>query len=202
MSLTGFLAGGIEWAIGASGYPGVFVLMLLESACMPVPSEVVMPFSGYLIYQGTFGWIEVVLASSLGNLAGSLAAYYAGRHLGRPFLLRYGRYFLMNRSHLEWAERWFAKHGDATVFISRLLPVIRTFISFPAGMGRMDLRRFSLYTFAGSVPWNLALTWVGFSLGPHWKTILEYASVLDIVIIVVAAAGIVYILRKVRTRRN
>lgn len=185
------LAGIIEWAVNAIlnaisylGYPGIFFLMALESACVPIPSEVVMPFSGYLAYSGTFSLLWVTLAGSLGCLAGSLFAYYVGYHFGRPFILKYGRYFLLNKGHVSKAEWFFAKYGDATVFISRLLPIIRTFISLPAGIGKMNVWKFSLYTFIGSVPWCFALAYIGYFLGPHWETILEFSRKLDILVIV------------------
>jgi membrane protein DedA with SNARE-associated domain len=154
--------------ISALGYPGVVLLMGIESACIPLPSEIIMPFSGYLVYTGRFSLWAVSVAGAGGCVLGSLLAYWAGMYGGRPFIEKYGRYVLISRHDLDLADRWFARRGELIVFASRLLPVIRTFIAFPAGVARMNLTRFVAYTFLGSLPWCLGLAYVGLKLGEQW----------------------------------
>src|SRR5438105_6941020 len=141
----------ITSTISSLGYPGIFALMVLESALIPIPSEIIMPFSGYLVSTSKFGAIEVILAGSIGNLVGSVLTYYLGLKAGRALIIKYGRYFLFRESHLKTVEGWFQKYGDRTAFIGRLLPGIRTYVSLPAGIGEMRLGRFIIYTFAGSL---------------------------------------------------
>jgi membrane protein DedA with SNARE-associated domain len=155
--------------ISALGYPGIVLLMAIESACIPLPSEVIMPFSGFLVYQGQFNLWLVAVAGAIGCVLGSLVAYWVGLRGGRPLIERYGRFVLISHHDLDIADRWFAKYGEVIVFVSRLLPVIRTFIAFPAGVARMNLKRFVIYTFAGSLPWCLALAYVGQKLGEKWN---------------------------------
>lgn len=155
--------------ISALGYPGIVLLMGIESACIPLPSEVIMPFSGYLVYTGRFRLWAVSVAGAVGCVVGSLVAYWVGMYGGRPFIEKYGRYVLISRRDLDLADRWFARYGEWIVFTSRLLPVIRTFIAFPAGVARMNLTRFVSYTFLGSLPWCLALAYVGQRLGEQWN---------------------------------
>lgn len=188
----------IEWGIDLIisgiaflGYGGIILFMALESACIPIPSEVIMPLAGYLAYRGTLDLVGVVLAGSLGSMLGSLAAYYAGLKLGRPFIARYGKYLLMKEEDLVRAEKWFARYGGKATFLSRMLPVVRTFISFPAGIGRMEIRTFTLYSFVGSIPWCALLAWLGYFLGDGWRIIfdqyghyVDYAVVAGIVVIV------------------
>jgi membrane protein DedA with SNARE-associated domain len=154
--------------ISTLGYAGIVLLMAIESACIPLPSEIIMPFSGYLVYKGQFNLWWVGVAGAVGCVVGSWVAYYAGMYGGRPFIERYGRYVLMSRHDLDLADRWFARYGEVIVFASRLLPVIRTFIAFPAGVARMNMTRFTLYTFLGSLPWCLGLAYVGQILGEQW----------------------------------
>jgi membrane protein DedA with SNARE-associated domain len=158
----------IVLVISALGYPGVALLMGIESACIPLPSEIIMPFSGYLVYTGRFSLWGVSVAGAAGCVFGSIIAYWAGMYGGRPFIERYGRYVLMSKHDLDVADRWFAKRGELIVFASRLLPVIRTFIAFPAGVARMNMTRFIIYTFIGSLPWCLGLAYVGQKLGEEW----------------------------------
>ncbi|WP_231493355.1 DedA family protein [Alicyclobacillus macrosporangiidus] len=155
--------------IQSLGYLGVFFAMALESACIPLPSEIIMPFGGYLVWSGQLHLWGVVLAGTLGNVAGSLAAYYVGLYGGRAAIERYGRYVHLSRRHVEQAERWFAKRGPVSVLIGRVLPVVRTFISLPAGMARMPVGKFMLYSFIGSLPWVYLLTWAGVVLGREWE---------------------------------
>jgi membrane protein DedA with SNARE-associated domain len=154
--------------ISALGYAGVVLLMAIESACIPLPSEIIMPFAGYLVYTGRFNLWAVGFTGALGCVLGSLVAYWIGMYGGRPLIEKYGRYLLVSRHDLDLADRWFARYGEIIVFASRLLPVIRTFIAFPAGVARMNLTRFVIYTFAGSLPWCLGLAYVGQLLGEQW----------------------------------
>lgn len=156
--------------ISRLGYAGIVLLMAIESACIPLPSEIIMPFSGYLVYAGRFNLWLVGIAGAFGCVLGSLAAYWAGMHGGRPLIEKYGRYVLISRHDLDLADRWFDRFGEIIVFASRLLPVIRTFIAFPAGVARMNLKKFVIYTFAGSLPWCIGLAFVGQRLGKEWDT--------------------------------
>lgn len=162
------LSGFIVATISALGYGGVVLLMAIESACIPLPSEIIMPFSGYLVSTGELNLWGVAIAGAVGCVLGSLVAYWVGMYGGRPFIEKYGRYILLSRHDLDIADRWFGKYGEVIVFVSRLLPAIRTFIAFPAGVARMNLTRFVIYTFAGSLPWCLALAYVGQKLGEQW----------------------------------
>jgi len=178
--------------------------MAIESACIPLPSEIIMPLAGWFLVDARGLGVEWLLLAAfcgaLGNLIGSLIAYAVGAWGGRPLLLRYGRYFLITRHEVEQAERWFARYGDRAVFISRVLPVIRTFISLPAGIARMNVWRFSILTFVGSFPWSLGLAWAGFLLGENWERIREWMRPADIPILIVLAALVTwYIYRRVRT---
>jgi membrane protein DedA with SNARE-associated domain len=154
--------------ISTLGYAGVVLLMAIESACIPLPSEIIMPFSGYLVYNGQFNLWAVGVAGAVGCVVGSWVAYYVGLYGGRPFVEKYGRYVLLSRHDLDLADRWFARYGELIVFASRLLPVVRTFIAFPAGVARMNMTRFTIYTFLGSLPWCLGLAYVGQVLGEQW----------------------------------
>jgi membrane protein DedA with SNARE-associated domain len=163
------LSGFIVATISLLGYSGIVLLMAIESACIPLPSEVIMPFSGYLVSTGQMNLWAVGLAGAVGCVLGSLVAYRVGSLGGRPLIEKYGRFVLVSRHDLDMADRWFASHGEIIVFVSRLLPAIRTFIAFPAGVARMNLKRFIIYTFAGSLPWCLALAYVGQKLGEKWN---------------------------------
>src|SRR5437870_7986029 len=162
------LSGLIVGTISALGYPGVVLMMGIESACIPLPSEIIMPFSGYLVYTGRFDLWCVAIAGAIGCVLGSLVAYWVGMYGGRPVIEKYGRYVLISHHDLDLADRWFARRGELIVFASRLLPVIRTFIAFPAGVAKMNLTRFVIYTFVGSLPWCLGLAYVGQKLGEEW----------------------------------
>jgi membrane protein DedA with SNARE-associated domain len=179
----------VIWIISSLGYAGIVVAMAIESACIPLPSEVIMPFSGYLVSQGRFTLWGVSLAGALGCTLGSAAAYAAGAYGGRPFILKYGRYFLVTAHEVDRADRWFACYGMAATFISRLLPVIRTFISLPAGIARVPFTRFLIYAFLGSLPWSWALAYVGMLLGEHWDRVSGVLHSLDFVIVLGLAAG-------------
>jgi membrane protein DedA with SNARE-associated domain len=191
------------------GYIAVFVLMLLESACIPIPSEVTMLFAGFLASPEhpagavQLNFVAVASAGVLGNLVGSWIAYAAGRGLGRAPLDRYGRYLLIRSHDIDKAERWWAKHGTGAVFFGRLLPVVRTFISLPAGIERMPLGRFTLYTTVGCIPWVFALTGVGYALGRNWDTVLRSFQLTSYVIAgLIVVAFVVYVIRRRRTERE
>lgn len=155
--------------ISALGYFGIVLLMAIESACIPLPSEIIMPFAGYLVSTGQMNIWIVGVAGAVGCVLGSMVAYWAGMYGGRPLIEKYGRFVLLSRHDLDIADRWFAKYGEAIVFTARLLPAIRTFIAFPAGVARMNIPRFIFYTFAGSLPWCLGLAYVGQLLGEKWN---------------------------------
>ncbi|MGZ8880327.1 MAG: DedA family protein [Halobacteriota archaeon] len=176
------------------GYAGVFVGMTLESVGLPIPSEVIMPFAGYVVWEGGLTLIGITVAGTLGCLAGSLIAYYIGLWGGRPLLERYGKYVLISKRELDLADKWFDKYGDRAVFVSRLLPVVRTYISFPAGIVNMDVKKFSLYTVLGSLPWCFGLAYIGVLLGPHWEDIKGLFRYLDIAVIVGIIALVAYLI--------
>lgn len=164
------LSGFIVATISTLGYSGIVLLMAIESACIPLPSEIIMPFSGYLVSTGQMNLWGVSVAGAVGCVLGSLVAYWVGMKGGRPLIEKYGRFVLVSRHDLDLADRWFSHYGELIIFTSRLLPAIRTFIAFPAGVARMNLKRFIIYTFAGSLPWCLALAYVGQKLGEKWNS--------------------------------
>lgn len=187
------LSGYITDFISSIGYTGVFILMAMESAALPVPSEVVMPFAGYLAYQGIFDLYLISIVGALGCMAGSVLSYYVGLKGGRPFIDRYGKYVLLNHHHVELAEDWFRRYGDKAVFFSRFLPVVRTFISLPAGIGKYSVKKLVIYSFVGSLPWTFALAYIGFSLGPYWTGIIGFFNSIDILIIAAIIAIFLYL---------
>lgn len=189
------IAAAIIAVIGAGGYGGIVMLMAIESACIPLPSEIIMPFSGYLVSTGRLELWAVATAGAIGCNLGSIPAYALGKYGGRPAIERFGRYVLMNVHDLDRAERFFDRFGSAAVLICRLLPIIRSFIAFPAGVARMPLVRFHLYTFAGSWPWCFALAWIGMKLGQRWHEDPRVGRVmhgLDAVVILVLLGGVVF----------
>ncbi|HKH13084.1 MAG TPA: DedA family protein [Solirubrobacterales bacterium] len=185
--------------IDATGLAGVFVLMTLESACIPVPSEAIMLFAGFNVSQGNMTLFGIVAAGVLGNLVGSLIAYAAG-YYGRLELLDQNRLIHINKRHLEWADRWFERHGAATVFFTRMMPIIRTFISLPAGAARMPIGRFTVYTLAGCIPWVLALGIIGREVGARWEDWRNSLHYVDYVVLAAAVIGIAYLI--IRRRRS
>ena len=189
----------IVGTISALGYPGVVLMMGIESACIPLPSEIIMPFSGYLVYTGRFNLWAVSAAGAAGCVLGSLVAYYAGMWGGRPFIEKYGRYVLISLHDLNVADKWFARRGELIVFASRLLPVIRTFIAFPAGVAKMNLSRFVVYTFVGSFPWCMGLAYVGQKLGEQWDkndTLKTWFHRSDFVIGIIGVLAVVWWVRR------
>ena len=175
-----------------SGYGGIIILMAIESACIPLPSELIMPFAGYLVYEGTLRLVWVATAGAIGCNLGSLVAYEIGCYGGRPLVERYGHWMLMGRRELDWADRFFARWGYLAVFIGRLLPVSRTLIALPAGISHMPRGRFHIYTFLGSWPWCFGLAWVGMKLGENWRGVGRYFHKFDAVILVVLVIGLIW----------
>lgn len=201
--LIGLLAGFVIAFITRWEYAGIALLMGIESACIPLPSEIIMPFSGYLVFTGTLSLWLVALAGAVGCVLGSWVAYAVGAWGGRPLIERYGKYLLISHADLDLADRWFQRHGDITIFVGRLLPVIRTFIAFPAGVARMPLWRFTLYTFVGSFIWCLGLAWIGLKLGQHWDTLGVYFHRFDAVIVGLFVLVVVwYVWRHLRLIRR
>jgi membrane protein DedA with SNARE-associated domain len=187
-------------AIGDHGVPAVFLLMIVESACLPVPSEVIMLFAGYLVSIDRMGLTEAVLAGTAGNIVGSWVAWGVGMSGGRVLLERHGRYVHITPARLDMADRWFERRGERIVLVARCLPIIRTFISLPAGIARMPFWRFTLYTAVGSLPWVLALTLLGVQVGSKWDEWHKRLEVLDYIVVAGIIAGVVYLV--VRRRRG
>jgi membrane protein DedA with SNARE-associated domain len=180
----------IKSVIGSTGYAGIALLMAIESACIPLPSELIMPFAGYLVYERSMNLFWAATAGAIGCNLGSLVAYELGRYGGRPLVERYGRWILMGRRELDWADRFFVRGGHITVFIGRLLPVIRTFIALPAGVARMPRGKFHFYTFVGSWPWCFVLAYFGMKLGENWRSLGKYFHQFDAIIGVALLAAI------------
>lgn len=178
----------------AAGYAGVVLAMALESCCIPLPSEIVMPLAGYfaLIHPNTFSLLGVGIAGALGCLIGSAVAYGIGASGGRPLLLRYGKYILISKADSDRADRWFARYGSPVAFFSRLLPVVRTYISLPAGISRMNFGKFLLFTLLGSLPWTFALAFVGYKFGTQLAALSTAFHGVDVVILVVIVGAVAY----------
>lgn len=188
------------WVIQSMGYGGVFLLMLLESANIPIPSEVVMPFAGFVAFQGGFSFWAAVTWGAVGNVAGSLLSYYgAGWVIANRGRWKITRLIISQRS-IDIAYRWFARWGSVSVFFSRLVPVVRTFISFPAGMAKMRLMSFVIYTAVGSFLWSWFLAWMGYALGTHWDALSSYFHIIDAVVVVGIVAAGAWLWRRRRLR--
>lgn len=201
-SIIDFLASVVVGTIDFLGYFGIFFLMLVESCGILMPSEVIMPFSGFLVSSGRLDFWLVVVVGTLGNLVGSWLAYYIGLKGGRPLLEKYGKYVLIRKHDLDIADRWFAKYGELIVFFGRLLPVVRTYISFPAGVARMNFWKFSIYTTLGALPWSVLFAWLGVKMGDHWDLIREKLHNFDLAILLLVILAIAfYIWRHLRKRR-
>ena len=184
----------ISSLVAATGYAGITLLMAIESACIPLPSELIMPFAGYLVYTGKMHLFWAATAGAIGCNLGSLVAYEIGCYGGRPLVERYGRWILMGRRELDWADHFFQRHGEMAVVIGRLLPVIRTFIALPAGIARMPRGKFHIYTFIGSWPWCFALAYLGMKLGENWRALGKYFHKFDSIIGVFLIAAIAWFL--------
>ena len=176
--------------ISSMGYGGIVLLMAIESACIPLPSEIIMPFAGFLVSKGEMTLFGIALAGAIGCVLGSIPAYYLGMYGGRPLAEKYGKYVLISRKDLDMADRWFATHGEIIIFIARLLPAVRTFIAFPAGVARMNMPKFIAYTFAGSFIWCGVLGYAGMKAGEHWEALGKYFHQFHYVII---AAGVAFV---------
>ena len=197
----------ISQIYGSMGWPGVVFLMAIESAGVPFPSELIMPMAGWLLIQakGDSAWMVWLAAfyGALGNLLGSWVAYWVSLKGGRPLLLKYGKYVLLTKEEVDRAEVWFSKYGEWIVFFSRLLPVVRTFISIPAGIARMNFWKFSIYTFIGSFPWSLGLAYGGFLLGKNWEDLRSVMRPFDIPILVIGALAVAwFVYRRVKAIRG
>jgi len=188
--------------ISLLGYAGIFFLMMLESMIVPVPSEFVMPFAGFLVAQGTFSFLLVIIASTLGSITGSLIFYYIGKTGGHRLVEKYGKYVLVDAEDIRKTEEWFQKRGDLTVFLARLIPVVRHLISFIAGIGKMNVKKFSFYTVVGAAIWNTILTYIGYMLGQHWKEVSQYLEQLDIIIVILLIVGCLYFAYRHITRKK
>ncbi len=192
----------VNW-IGISGYAGLVVLMALESMVAPLPSEAVMPFAGFLIFEGRFSFHDVILFSTIGSIIGSIISYYAGMYGGRPFITAFGKYFLLDNRDLELTEKFFNKFGDKTIFFSRFIPVVRHLISIPAGIGEMKIGKFILYTAIGAGLWNSFLAYTGFRLKSHWENIRHYSQTIDFIVVFLLLVGLGYfVYRHLKRSKN
>lgn len=178
--------------IAALGYWGVALGMAIESANIPLPSEVILPFGGYLVYTGRLDFWGTVMAGTLGGTMGSVASYYLGLRGGRPFIQKYGRILGITPPKLALADRWFQRYGEATVFFTRLMPIIRTFISLPAGIAGMNFKKFVFYTFLGSLPWSILLVYTGYALGQNWGALKPWFHRGDFLVVVLLGCGLLY----------
>jgi len=176
------------------GYIGIFFGMALESACIPIPSEAILPFGGFLSYSGRLNLILVILLGTLGGTFGSLVAYYLGKLGGRPLVEKYADKIKLNRAHLEKSDYLFERYGEKIVFFSRLLPIIRTFISLPAGISKMEVKKFTIYTFAGSLVWSIILGYAGFVMGQNWVLMRTWFHFADIAVAAVIVFYLLYLL--------
>jgi membrane protein DedA with SNARE-associated domain len=204
--LPAAVAGFVVATISAAGYAGIAALMAVESACIPIPSEIIMPFSGYLVSTGRFNLLLAATAGAVGCNIGSTVAYMVGRHGGRPLVERWGPYILISRRDLDDADRFFARWGGIAVLVGRLLPVIRTFIALPAGIARLPQLKFQIYTFVGSWPWCFALAYAGYKLGQRWNTDPSLHALMrrfDLLVLAAVALGLVwYVWRHFRRARR
>ena len=201
MGLTESLVNLIVNFIGNTGYASIIILMALESMIVPVPSEAVMPFAGFLIVSGEFSFPLVILFSSIGSITGSLISYYVGRWGGRPFIEKCGRYILLDKHHLDLTEKYFTKRGDITILICRFIPVVRHLISIPAGIGKMNLPKFLLYTLIGAGIWNTFLAYIGFVLKSNWTEVMKYSHIIDICIVLAIVGAVGYYIYKFCKRK-
>jgi membrane protein DedA with SNARE-associated domain len=197
MGITEWIAAHAVAFIAATSYPGIFLLMVMESMVFPVPSEAVMPFAGFLIVDGQFTFTGVIIASTLGSIVGSLVSYAIGFYGGKPFIKRFGKFLLLDTHDLEMTERFFGKNGELTIFISRFIPIIRHLISIPAGLGKMKLWKFIVYTIIGAGMWNAFLTYVGFKLKENWSEVMKYSHIIDIVVIGILGLAFLYYAYKI-----
>lgn len=184
------------------GYLGIFILMLLESTAAPIPSEAVMPFAGFLVNSGKFNIFVVSFVGATGSLAGALLSYYVGKFLGRKFILKYGKYLLISQKHINTTENFFNKHGSKAILFARFVPVVRHLISFPAGIAKMNLLKFSIYTFLGSFIWCLILAYLGYVLAENWLIIRQYTEILDYFIIFIVIIFVLWFWIKFKNKNK
>jgi len=182
----------IHWVISSTGYFGIMILMGIESACIPLPSELIMPYAGFLVSQGQFNLLWAATAGAIGCNVGSVFAYELGYYGGRPMVERYGKYVLMSKHDMDLADTFFKRFGSAAIFIGRLLPVVRTFIALPAGIARMPRLRFHIFTFLGSWPWCFGLAYLGMKMGEHWMDLKPYFLKFKEVIVLFLIIGIIW----------
>ena len=202
MGLTEFLAEHITNFINSTGYISVFLLMTAESMILPIPSEAVMPFAGWLIASGDFTFWGVIFFSTLGSLFGSLLSYFIGQYGGRAIIIKWGKYLLLNEADLIKTETFFKHQGELTIFVSRFIPIVRHLISLPAGLAKMNLVKFCLYTVIGAGLWNAFLALIGFYLKNNWAKIISYSEIIDLLMLVIIIAGIIYFVKKHLKRKN
>ena len=202
ISISASLANLVIYLIESLGYFGIFLGMTIESACIPLPSEVIMTFAGFVVNEGKLTLTNIILVGILGNLVGSLITYYIGLKGARPLLEKYGKYILITKEKLDNADKWFNKHGDAAVFFGRILPGIRTFISLPAGINKMDIKKFIIYTLIGSGIWTSILAIIGIELGKDWSIISQYFRIFDIIIGIAILLIIIYYVIKHRKNKT
>ncbi len=188
--------------ISQTGYLGISFFMALESMIFPIPSEAIMPFAGFLAAQGKFSMLGVAVASTIGSLIGSYLSYAIGFYGGKPFLQKFGKFFLLDESHLDWTEKFFQKHGNKAVLISRFIPIVRHLISIPAGMARMPWLTFGIYTALGATAWNMFLAWLGFKLKEKWHLVDESTHFLDYIVAFVLLLIIIYVFFKLIKKRK
>ena len=193
--IVAVLATWIMGVISSLGYSGIALLMAIESACIPLPSEIIMPFAGFLVFKGEMTLWGVAFAGAIGCVVGSIPAYYLGMYGGRPLVEKYGKWVLISAKDLNWADKAFTKHGEIIIFIGRLLPAVRTFIAFPAGVARMNMTKFISYTFVGSLIWCYLLALAGFKAGENWESLKVYFHQFHYVI---AGAGLIFVIWYVR----
>lgn len=188
--LLAVVATWIMGVISSMGYGGIVLLMAIESACIPLPSEIIMPFAGFLVSKGEMTLFGIAMAGAIGCVLGSIPAYYVGMFGGRPLAEKFGKYVLISHKDLDMADRWFAEHGEIIIFIARLLPAVRTFIAFPAGVAKMNMTKFCVYTFIGSFIWCWVLGYVGMKMGENWESLKVYFHEFHYVIV---AAGVLFL---------
>lgn len=195
MGITRFIIEKATWFIDTTGHAGIAILMMFESMIVPIPSEAVMPFAGWLIAENRFTFWGVAVSSTTGSIVGSLVSYYIGYYGGRPLIEKFGKYLLLNHSDLDATERFFSKYGSAAIFIGRFIPVVRHLISIPAGAGKMKLMPFCIYTIIGASAWNMFLAWVGFKMEGYRELIHQYSRPVDVIVILVILAFMVYFVK-------
>ena len=186
------LIGWVNSVVLAMGYPGIMILMFLESTMVPIPSEAIMPFAGFLVAQGKLSFAIVALLAAVASLLGSWASYAIGYYGGIPLIRKAGHYVLLDEERLKWTKKWFERHGAKTIFISRFIPVVRHLISLPAGIGKMPLFKFSTYTFLGAFIWGTILLYLGFYLGSNYILIHKYSSIIDLIVLGLIVIAVIY----------